>query len=202
MSSRIWDAPCAVCGKYSLDCTCGLFDSKESESKQDAKNRHFVYELTGIRDESMHIKPYADMIEKMSYVQKADFAKAALDYERDAKTLKQMLEEVSRERNGWISEYRAARAEVERLKLERDELSRQAKFSEDAHAKLEEKLRIQYDAEFEAFKTSLINRTVARKDQLEEWLTEYRDQLKKENVFHKNQGIINAINELLNENTI
>lgn len=33
---------------------------------------------------------------------------------------------------------------------------------------------------------------------LEEWLSEYRDQLKRENVFHKNQGIINAINELLN----
>lgn len=37
-----------------------------------------------------------------------------------------------------------------------------------------------------------------RVNELEEWLTEYRDQLKKENVFHKNTGIINAINELLN----
>lgn len=37
-----------------------------------------------------------------------------------------------------------------------------------------------------------------RKDMLEEWLTEYRDQLKKENVYHKNTGIINDINELLN----
>lgn len=41
------------------------------------------------------------------------------------------------------------------------------------------------------------NDLLARRDFLEEWLTEYRDQLKTENVFHKNQGIINAINELL-----
>jgi hypothetical protein len=44
-------------------------------------------------------------------------------------------------------------------------------------------------------------RLLTRKDILEEWLTEYRDELKKENVYHKNQGIINAINELLNENS-
>lgn len=62
-----------------------------------------------------------------------------------------------------------------------------------------EKLRIQYDAELEAFKISFTNRTMTRVDALEEWLTEYRDQLKKENVYHKNTGTINAINELLDE---
>lgn len=41
--------------------------------------------------------------------------------------------------------------------------------------------------------------TLGRANALEEWLSEYRDDLKKGNVFHKNQGIINAINELLNE---
>lgn len=39
--------------------------------------------------------------------------------------------------------------------------------------------------------------TLGRANALEEWLTEYRDDLKKENVFHKNEGVINAINELL-----
>jgi trans-aconitate methyltransferase len=42
--------------------------------------------------------------------------------------------------------------------------------------------------------------TLGRVNGLEEWLTEYRDQLKAENVYHKNTGIINAINELLNDN--
>lgn len=53
-------------------------------------------------------------------------------------------------------------------------------------------------ASYEIDRINLVQMTI-RKDQLEEWLTEYRDQLKKENVYHKNQGIINAINELLNE---
>jgi hypothetical protein len=39
----------------------------------------------------------------------------------------------------------------------------------------------------------------SRKDTLEEWLTEYRNDLKKTNVFHKNEAIINEINELLFE---
>lgn len=39
--------------------------------------------------------------------------------------------------------------------------------------------------------------TLSRSNALEEWLTEYRDQLKKENVYHKNTGIINAINHIL-----
>lgn len=38
----------------------------------------------------------------------------------------------------------------------------------------------------------------ARKDTLEEWLTEYRDELKRTNVYHKNQALINKINDLLN----
>lgn len=69
-----------------------------------------------------------------------------------------------------------------------------------AHFKYDmEKLRIQYDAELEAFKISFSNRSATRLNVLEEWITEYRDQLKKENVYHKNEGIINAINELLDE---
>lgn len=66
-----------------------------NESKEDHENRQAVYELTGIRDESMHVKPYADMIEKMSYIQKADFAKAALDNERELKACKNILFEES-----------------------------------------------------------------------------------------------------------
>lgn len=66
-------------------------------------------------------------------------------------------------------------------------LSDKAKFWEDAHARLEEKLRVEY---------------MGRICALEEWLKEYRDDLKKTNVFHKNQGTINAINELLNGNDI
>lgn len=54
---------------------------------------------------------------------------------------------------------------------------------------------------YEEYKT-LYEKTLGRVNGLEEWLTEYRDQLKKENVYHKNTGIINAINELLDENTI
>lgn len=41
------------------------------------------------------------------------------------------------------------------------------------------------------------DRYLGRVNALEEWLTEYCDELKKANVYHKNQGIINAINELL-----
>ncbi len=44
-------------------------------------------------------------------------------------------------------------------------------------------------------------KALTRCNVIEEWVLEYRDQLKKENVFHKNQGIINAINELLYPNT-
>lgn len=85
-----------------------------------------------------------------------------------------------------------------------DHYSRLARNWEDAHARLEEKLRTQYDAEFEAFKTSLINRTVTRVDQLEEWLTEYRDQLLKHSegnpiASKRNKYVINDINELLND---
>lgn len=120
MSSRIWDGPCPTCGKYSLDCTCGLFDSKENESMESHQERKELYELNSIRDERLHIQPYADMIDKLTYVQKADFAKRAIELERDCATYKKMFEEVSRERNAWVSEYGAARAEVERTKLDRD----------------------------------------------------------------------------------
>jgi hypothetical protein len=47
---------------------------------------------------------------------------------------------------------------------------------------------------------SRYEKAIGRASGLEEWLGEYRDQLKKENAYHKNTGIINAINELLNDN--
>jgi chromosome segregation ATPase len=50
-----------------------------------------------------------------------------------------------------------------------DHYSRLARNWEDAHAMLEEKLRIQYDAEFEAFKTSFENRI---RDEYEQKLNE------------------------------
>lgn len=87
---------------------------------------------------------------------------------------KTKYDDLIKERDSWIAEYRSARAEIEQIK-------------------------IQYDAEFEAFKMSFRNRSIRRLNMLEEWITEYRDHLKKENVYHKNQGIINAINELLDE---
>jgi cell fate (sporulation/competence/biofilm development) regulator YlbF (YheA/YmcA/DUF963 family) len=49
------------------------------------------------------------------------------------------------------------------------ELRRELAFWESAHAKLEEKLRIQYDAEFEAFKVSFENRI---RDEYEQKLNE------------------------------
>lgn len=73
-------------------------------------------ELTNDHDPSIHVQPYADMIDKLTYVQKADFAKRALELERDCATYKKMFEEVSRERNAWISEYRAASEEIEKLR--------------------------------------------------------------------------------------
>ena len=60
-------------------------------------------------------------------------------------------------------------------------------------------------ASYEIYRVNLVAMTlerdeaIERKSELEEWLQEYRDQLKKENAYHKNTGIINAINELLNE---
>lgn len=50
------------------------------------------------------------------------------------------------------------------------------------------------------------NNLIARRDFLEEWLTEYRDQLLKHSegnpiASKRNKYVINDINELLNENT-
>ena len=88
---------------------------KRGESESDYDNRKVLYELTGIRDESMHIKPYADMIDKLTYVQKADFAKHALDLERDLATYKAMFEEVSRSRNEWIAECQSLKAQKHQI---------------------------------------------------------------------------------------
>lgn len=76
---------------------------------------------------------------------------------------------------------------------------------EDAHAKLEEKLRGKHVAELRAFDEDL-NKAIGRAYALEEWLTEYRDQLLKHSegnpiASKRNKYVINDINELLNENT-
>jgi hypothetical protein len=78
-------------------------------------------ELSNEHDESIHVKPYADMIDRLTYVQKADFAKHALDLERDLATTKAMFEEVSRSRNEWIKECQMLRADNSKLS---DELVR------------------------------------------------------------------------------
>jgi chromosome segregation ATPase len=96
----------------------------EEDIKQYSMSDKHYPELSNDHDESIHVQPYADMIDKLTYVQKADFAKHALDLERDLTTYKKMFEEVSRERNAWISEYRAARQELERLKEKVSALNR------------------------------------------------------------------------------
>lgn len=116
---------------------------KLGESESDYDNRRLLYELTGIRDESMHIKPYADMIDKLSYVQKADFAKRAIELERDCATYKAMLAEINKERDAWISEYRTTMVSVERLKLCNDNLAKELREADSrvlAHAETIERL--------------------------------------------------------------
>lgn len=89
--------------------------------------------------------------------------------ERDLATYKAMYEEVSRERNAWISEYRAARAEVERVKQQHDD-----------------------------FKNAF-DLLVVEKCELEEWLSNYRDDIKKDPNYRINRDyMIEAINEILN----
>lgn len=175
------------------------------ESHQERKE---LYELTSIRDESLHIQPYADMIDKLTYVQKADFAKRALELERDCATYKKMFEEVSRERNAWISEYRAAREEVERLKQERKQI-----IEENASQAMKISFLEPYKELYEYAiidgtdlrqkleqQEELLNREIGRSCALEEWLTEYRDDLKKDPNYRINRYyMIEAINELLNE---
>jgi hypothetical protein len=90
----------------------------KGESESDYENRKVLYELTGIRTESMHVKPYADMIDKLTYVQKADFAKHALDLERDLATYKAMFEEVGRSRNEWIAECQSLKAQKQQIENE------------------------------------------------------------------------------------
>jgi chromosome segregation ATPase len=59
--------------------------------------------------------------------------------------------------------------QINTLKVQLRDEQMQSKFWEDNHAKLEEKLRIQYDAEFEAFKVSFENRI---RDEYEQKLNE------------------------------
>lgn len=95
---------------------------KENESKEDHENRQLVYELLGIRDESMHIKPYADMIDKLTYVQKADFAKRALELGGENRSLIDQINSLTYEKtelemklgaaesNLWSSEHKRKQA--------------------------------------------------------------------------------------------
>lgn len=50
---------------------------------------------------------------------------------------------------------------------------------------------------YEEYK-ALYEKTLGRVNGLEEWLTEYRNELKRK-VYHTNEGLINDINELLDE---
>jgi predicted RNase H-like nuclease (RuvC/YqgF family) len=59
--------------------------------------------------------------------------------------------------------------QINTLKVQIRDEQMQSKFWEDNHAKLEEKLRTQYDAEFEAFKVSFENRI---RDEYEQKLNE------------------------------
>lgn len=125
---------------------------KENESKEDHENRQLVYELTGIRDESLHIQPYADMIDKLTYVQKADFAKRALELERDCATYKKMFEEVSRERNAWIHECQLLRSENKKLQeenglLAEEEIYVTSSSPEDVYAAFTDKVRASQDSQ-------------------------------------------------------
>jgi|SRR5688572_8335930 len=97
----------------------------KGESESDYENRKSIYELVSsmtVDDQyDVKIRPWADMIDKLTYVQKADFAKHALDLERDLATYKAMFEEVSRSRNEWIKECQMLRADNSKLS---DELVR------------------------------------------------------------------------------
>jgi hypothetical protein len=77
-------------------------------------DKHYP-ELSKDYDTSIHVQPYADMIDKLTYVQKADFAKRALALERDLATTKAMFEEVGRSRNEWIKECQMLRADNSKL---------------------------------------------------------------------------------------
>lgn len=60
------------------------------------------------------------------------------------------------------------------------------------------KLRI-FEDQWHPSKQELIDELMERANELEEWLTDYRDGLKKTNVYHTNQAVINEINEILGE---
>jgi hypothetical protein len=87
--------------------------------ESDYENRKAIYELVSsmtVDDQyDVKIRPWADMIDKLTYVQKADFAKHALDLERDLATYKAMFEEVGRSRNEWISECQSLKAQKQQL---------------------------------------------------------------------------------------
>jgi hypothetical protein len=97
----------------------------KDESESDHENRKSIYEIVSsmtVEDQyNVNIRPWADMIDSLTYVQKAEFAKHALDLERDLATYKAMFEEVSRSINEWIKECQMLRADNSKLS---DELVR------------------------------------------------------------------------------
>jgi hypothetical protein len=117
------------------------------------------------------------------------------------------LVDITLQRDSWYGQFKALSQshieqgkEIHNLKAERKKI-----IEKNASMSIQQALNASKLKEAEERAThwyDLYTQQLKRKDQLEEWLTEYRDQLKKENAFHKNTGIINAINELLNENTL
>lgn len=105
--------------------------------------------------------------------------------------LKAMEEYALQKLEQTVASYEIDRINLVAMTLERDELDEKYK---EAIRDVKEYRRLfdEYKARYEL--------TLACKDHLEDWLREYRGQLQKGNVFHKNQGIINAINDLLDEN--
>jgi DNA repair exonuclease SbcCD ATPase subunit len=86
--------------------------------------------------------------------------------------------------------------QINTLKVQIRDEQMQSKFWEDNHAKLEEKLRIQYDAEFEAFKKSYTDRNEQYKLLSDQRISEYIQQLDERDGSIKN---LIRVNEKLNE---
>ena len=86
--------------------------------------------------------------------------------------------------------------QINTLKVQIRDEQMQSKFWEDNHAKLEEKLRTQYDAEFEAFKKSYTDRNEQYKVLSDKRIAEQTKQLDERDASIKN---LIKVNEQLNE---
>jgi hypothetical protein len=90
----------------------------------------------------------------------------------------------------------ALQSENERLKDSHACCSTALKFERESNTRLLE--RIERLKGFSEFAGKEVNRLLERVKELETWMANYRDDLKKVNVFHKNQAIINSIESALN----